>query len=107
MFNALQNHCEFIKANVFDIVPLQFYIKIDPKLPNAMQNALTSFYAIFNLIEETKKVFQGIHASKDWQSDPIIDESILNVNLSKSNQVISTHKNSSIGTKFKSFSFQK
>ena len=30
LFN-MQSHCEFIKANVFDIMPLQFFIKIDPK----------------------------------------------------------------------------
>ena len=106
LFFNMQSHWELIKANVFDIMPLQFSIKIDPKKPNALSNALAPFYAVFNLIEESKNVFQGIYSTSDIHSDPIIDESILNVNLLKLNTV-QNNKNSSIVTKFKSFNFQK
>lgn len=88
-------------------MPLQFYIKIDPAKPNAMNNALSSFYSVFNLLEETKSVFTGINATQNLHSDPILDESILNVNLSKANMPMSNAKSSNLGTKFKTFNFQK
>ena len=106
LYSILQNHCEFIKANVFDIMPLQFYIQIDMNMPNAMNNALAPFYTIFNMLEEVKPVLEGIYATKDIHSDSIIDESIINVNLIKSDIVSQTNKNG-YATKFKSFNFQR
>lgn len=62
-------------------MPVQFFIKVDMKMPNAVNNAVSQFSHVFNLFEETKSVFQGISATKNIHQDSIIDESILNVNL--------------------------
>lgn len=106
LFLSLQSHCEFIKSNVFDMMPLQFFIKIDPNVPNAMNNALATFHSVFNMIEESKQVFENINATRDIHSDQIIDESMLNTNLIKSDNVGISGKSTN-PTRFKSFNFQK
>lgn len=106
LFLSLQNHCEFIKSNVFDMMPLQFFIKIDPNVPNAMNNALATFHSVFNMIEESKQIFENINATRDIHSDQIIDESMLNTNLIKSDN-LGIYGKSTNPTKFKSFNFQK
>lgn len=58
----------------------------------------------------TNKVFEGIDCTRDMQSDAIVEENVLNFDLSKPNAVIPMSKNKLTtggGTKFKSFNFQK
>jgi hypothetical protein len=88
------------------VVPLQFFIKIDANIPNAMNNALTGFYSVFNMIEDSKKVFEDINAKKDIRSDRIINAGILNTNLVKLDNLGQSSKALS-PIKFKSFNFQK
>lgn len=61
LYFFLQNHCEFIKTNVFDIMPVQFFVKVDMSLPNALHNALLPFVNFFNMFEEAKQALEGLH----------------------------------------------
>lgn len=77
----MQTHCELLKANVFDVMPLQFYIKIDPAKPYAMNTALSTFTRVFGLIEDTKHLVKSIFSAKEEEDEIYIDESVLNINL--------------------------
>ena len=54
LLNWLQNYCEQIRANVFKITPLSFFIKVDMSKPNALNTALAEFITVFNLFESSK-----------------------------------------------------
>lgn len=107
LFSCFQNYCENIKANVFDVMPIQFFVQVNMKMPNATNNAISQFASFFNLIEESKSVLEGITKTSNLHQDYIIDESILNINLYKSHQWIPKSKDNGSGTKFKLFNFQK
>lgn len=65
----MQSYCESIKANVFKIIPLTFFVEIDLSKPNAMNTSLSSFIQIFNLFEDSKKFFMEYDKNKQFDND--------------------------------------
>ncbi|CAI2373825.1 unnamed protein product [Moneuplotes crassus] len=65
------------------------------------------FYSFFNIFEEAKSVLQGLHSSSGVQEEPIIDETLLNINLLKQENDGKFDLKYLSGTKFKRFNFQR
>ena len=65
----MKNHCESLKSNVFDIMPLTFSITIDVDKPNAINSELSSFVNTFSLLEYQKQNFSQADYDKLLNDD--------------------------------------
>ena len=121
----MKNHCEDLKSNVFDIMPLTFSITIDVDKPNSINSELSNFFNMFNLLEYQKQNFSQTDYDKLLTNDEDNIQSINNqlnkFNSSSKSKIMVTEslesrhvikqnaniKDTMTLTKVQSFNFQK
>jgi len=55
LFHVLSRHAESLKENVFDIIPITFYVEIsDPTKEQSYMQAMSSFHQYYNILENQK-----------------------------------------------------
>jgi len=60
LFINLQTYSEFSKENVFNFLPITFFIEINPTKPNGqLQNVIHKFSKFYKVLEENKSIVTG------------------------------------------------
>ena len=80
MFDNLKHYWQQIKTNIFDIVPVTFYIEVDTSWSNGINASLSEFNSIFNIFSKHSELFSKIHDVKEGE-ELKIEDNMLNLDL--------------------------
>ena len=101
-FQNMRSYWESTKYNVFDIMPLTFFVEIDVTKPNSKFTALSEFYNVYNTLEQSSKVIKKYDSENEY-SDCNKHVKLINNELYKSLQGSKLSKDTSNISRFNSF----
>lgn len=102
LFESMKKYWESIKTNVFDVIPLTFYIDIDPNKTNSKFTALSNFYTVYNILEESKKSFKKLW----FDNETDMDEKYVDMEFFKESLSGKTQRESLFSSKLTFYSSQ-
>jgi hypothetical protein len=65
LLETMKSYFEGQKRNVFEYMPLSFYVEVNLAKPNLKFQALSEFYSVFNALGASKKVIKKVIMEKD------------------------------------------
>lgn len=81
LLETMKSYFEGQKANVFEYMPLSFYVEINLGKPNLKFHALSEFYTVFNALSASKKIIKKVNKERDSHIE--IVESDKKIEISK------------------------
>ena len=80
MFDNLKHYWQVIKTNIFDLVPVTFYVEVDTSWSNGINASLSEFNSVFNIFAKHSELFSNLHKVND-NEEIILEEKWLNIDL--------------------------